>query len=163
MATPNITVPFRLSTEVQPGKPRDPFLQQQTSQIEAAINQALGRQSLRTVVLDTVCTVADWWILADATNGDIAVTLPLASVGLRAIGVKKIDSTGNIVTVRTTGTNLLDGAGYSTITDQYQTITCVPNGVSGWYIFGCCSGLTASTYSYDFSIDANSMYIPMVF
>lgn len=136
MPTPNITVPFRLSTEVQPGKPRDPFLQQQTSQIEAAINQALGRQSLRTVVLDTVCTVADWWIAADATNGPISVTLPLSAVGLRAIGVKKIDGSANAVTVLPSAQETIDGGTSWTIGASNEAYTFVPNGTNAWFIYG---------------------------
>lgn len=111
-------------------------MEQQTSQIEAALNQALGRQTARTIVMDSVGTVADWWILADATNAPIIFTLPPSSVGLRAIGVKKIDGSGNTVTVVPSGQNTIDGGASQVIGAQYGAYIFVPDGTNSWWIMG---------------------------
>lgn len=132
---PQINTPIRLGTDVTPGKKRDPFLEQQTKQIETALNQALGRQPVRTIVQTGVITVDDWWILVDASNGNVNVTLPLASAGQRAVGVKRIDGSGNTVTVLRSGLDLIDGAVSQTLAAQFDSITVVPDGGTGWFIF----------------------------
>lgn len=127
--------PIKLTTQIQPGKPRDPFLEQQTDVIQGVLSQLLIRNPLRTLVASGVATIDDWYILADATNGNMTVTLPLSAFSLRAIGVKKKDATANTVTVLTTGTDLIDGAASAVLTIQYQSVDCVPDGVSSWWIF----------------------------
>lgn len=131
-----VNSPIRLSTEVQPGKPRNPYLDQQTRQIEEALNQALAKQSVRTVVQNTVVTIADWYIIVDATNQDVIVTLPLSSMGVRAVGVKRIDGSANAVTIVPSGGDTIDGAAFKTIAVQYNALAFAPDGVSAWYIVG---------------------------
>jgi len=48
--------------------------------------------------------------LVDATLGPVTVTLPSSVTGIREVfNIKKIDATNNVVTIATTGSDLLDG------------------------------------------------------
>lgn len=79
-------------------------------------------------------TTSDTVILADATSGTIAITLPTAAsaAGYRFF-VKRIDNSGNSVTVDRSGSDTIDGATSHTISVQYTSLTLVSNG-SNWFI-----------------------------
>lgn len=71
-------------------------------------------------------------ILADASGGGLTVTLP-EGLSSRSVIVKKTDSSGNAVTVTTSGTEDIDGGGDRTITGQYVSREFVSDG-SDYYI-----------------------------
>jgi hypothetical protein len=81
----------------------------------------------------TVAT-SDTVILADATSGSVTITLPTASSasGYRFF-VKRIDNSGNSVTVQRSSSDTIDGAINQTLGLQYMSITVVSNG-NNWFI-----------------------------
>lgn len=73
-------------------------------------------------------------ILGNAGAGAFTLTLPTA-VGFsgRAYDIKKIDSSGNVVTVATTGGETIDGAATLAIVGQNDSYTIVSDGTN-WRI-----------------------------
>jgi len=73
-------------------------------------------------------------LLCDATGGAIVVTLPLASgVSGKILTVKKIDASGNTVTLTPGGGELIDGAATKVISTQYDFYQIQTDG-NNWYI-----------------------------
>lgn len=82
---------FRLATEVQPGKPRDPYLAQQMSQIEGAVNSVndlltivSGIWAVTAVEVDYAASFTDTAIFVDSTSADVTITLPAIAQGVPA-------------------------------------------------------------------------------
>lgn len=76
----------------------------------------------------------DKLLLGDATSGGITLTLPAAASSTgKVFMAKKIDSTGNAVTVKANASELIDGANTVVINSQYVAITMVSNGTQ-WYL-----------------------------
>lgn len=74
-------------------------------------------------------------LLGDATGGAIILTLPSAASAIgQVFFFKKIDSSGNVVTVKGNGTELIDGSNTVLITSQYVAITVVSDGTQWWAI-----------------------------
>lgn len=99
-----------------------------------------GTLSQTTITANYTVLTTDQVILADATAGNIVVTLPAASAeGAREVAVKKIDSSANTVRVAAAGTDTIDGAASVTLSLQYAWIDITGDGTSKWNI------LSAST------------------
>lgn len=82
----------------------------------------------------TVATGVDV-VLADATGGAITVNLPpAANATNRVLRVKKIDASGNAVTVDGDGAETIDGAATQALAAQYDALTIFSDGTS-WHIF----------------------------
>ncbi len=79
-------------------------------------------------------TASDTVILADASGGNVAITLPLASIasGYRFC-IKKTDSSSNTVSIDRSGSDTIDGSTSASISVPYVSITVVSNG-SDWFI-----------------------------
>jgi hypothetical protein len=79
-------------------------------------------------------TATDSFISCDATSAAFTVTLPTA-VGAsgQMYTVKKIDSSGNAVTVGTTSSQTIDGASTYSLAARWNTVTVVSNGAN-WLI-----------------------------
>lgn len=79
-------------------------------------------------------TGTDVVVFADATSGNVTITLPTASAntGYRFY-VKRIDSTGNTVSIARSGSDTIDGQTSVSIAAQYDSYTIISNG-SLWYI-----------------------------
>ncbi|MDI9934696.1 hypothetical protein QM806_04405 [Rhodococcus sp. IEGM 1351] len=76
----------------------------------------------------------DHTCLVNAASGPITITLPNASVGTgQSYVIKKIDSSGNAVTVATTSSQTIDGATTQSLASQWTTIRVRSNG-SSWFI-----------------------------
>jgi hypothetical protein len=77
---------------------------------------------------------SDTVIFADATSNNITITLPAASglTGYRFY-IKRIDSSGNTVTVQRSSSDTIDGMTSFTLDLQYTAFGVVSNG-SAWYI-----------------------------
>jgi len=73
-------------------------------------------------------------IFADATSGNVTITLPAAAsfAGYR-FHVKRIDASANTCSVTRSGSDTIDGMTSFTIDQQYTSIMIVSNG-SAWYI-----------------------------
>jgi len=72
-------------------------------------------------------------ILSDATGGSFSVTLPLAAESFKKIIIKKIDVSGNTVTVDGNGAETIDGQLNYQLTLQYESITIISDGTQ-WFI-----------------------------
>jgi hypothetical protein len=79
-------------------------------------------------------TAADSLITGDATSAAFTITLPTA-VGItgRQYTIKKVDSSGNAVTVGTTSSQTIDGAATDALGAQWKYVTVVSNG-SNWLV-----------------------------
>lgn len=90
--------------------------------------------SVRTVDADWAALDNDCFIRGDATAADLVVLLPLsAHCPGRKYKIKKIDASGNKVTIATQGGEFIDGASFIDITVQYESYTIISNG-AGWDI-----------------------------
>jgi len=69
------------------------------------------RIGTRTITADYNIQATDCEILADASAGNITVALPSALATGQIFRVKRIDSSGNMVTVLAQTTDLIDGQG----------------------------------------------------
>lgn len=73
-------------------------------------------------------------ITCDASSAAFTVTLPAASKFIgRVYHIKKIDSSGNAVTVDGNASETIDGDTTKVITTQYDSMMIVSNG-SNWHI-----------------------------
>lgn len=92
--------------------------------------------SFTTATQTTNYTVAstDTVIFADATSGNVTITLPAASglAGYRFY-IKRIDNSANSVTVARSSSDTIDGLTSLTLDLQYTALAVVSNG-SAWYI-----------------------------
>lgn len=84
----------------------------------------------RSVTSDTTYADGEMMIAADASGGNITLTLPQLVEG-RMLIAKKMDSSGNSVTL--SGTANIDGAASKSTTTQYASFTLV-GGVTEWMI-----------------------------
>lgn len=87
-----------------------------------------------TKTADYTITGTDVVIFANAASGNVIITLPTAASfsGYRFY-VKRIDSSGNSVSIARSGSDTIDGQTSVTVTAQYDSYTVVSNG-SLWYI-----------------------------
>lgn len=68
----------------------------------------------------------------NATSGPVTITLPLISLNVgRSITIRKVDASGNAVTIATTSPDLYQGGSSTTLTTQWATLTLDNNG-SQW-------------------------------
>lgn len=76
----------------------------------------------------------DTVVFADATSGNVTITLPAASgnAGYRFY-IKRIDGSANTCTVSRSSSDTIDGQTSFTLDAQYTCVTVVSNG-SAWYI-----------------------------
>lgn len=73
----------------------------------------------------------------DATSGAIAVTLPAASTSLdKVFIIKKVDSSGNAVTVTRVGSDTFDGATSFVLSAQYDWVVIQSDGTATWRVIG---------------------------
>src|SRR6185312_12971588 len=94
-----------------------------------------GTLSQTPITANYTALTTDQVILADATAGNITVTLPAASTeGNRELFVKKVDSSANTVRVAAAGTDTIDGAASVTLSSQYAWIDIISDGTGRWNI-----------------------------
>lgn len=76
-------------------------------------------------------------VTMDASGGARVVTLPAASTSIvgRMYRVKKMDSSGNSVTITCAGSDTLDGAATKALTTQYQYATVICTASNAWSLF----------------------------
>lgn len=78
-------------------------------------------------------TVSDQAIIADTTTGSFTLTLPTAATAGRLFSIKKVDANSNVVTIATTGGQLIDGVSTLKLTEQFQSVALMSNG-TGWEV-----------------------------
>jgi len=81
-------------------------------------------------------TVADELVLVDATAGAVTVTLPAVS-GLtgRRFWVKKVDASGNAVTLDGNGAETIDGSATYALAAQWDAVRVMCSGTA-WFVEG---------------------------
>lgn len=101
---------------------------------EFRLDNASFSAPIRTVTASAPMVSTDHTILCDASSGDITISLTnAADVSGRLLNIKKIDNSGNKVTIDASGTQTIDGALTSILTTQYESITIQCDG-TGWWI-----------------------------
>jgi hypothetical protein len=93
-------------------------------------NEFRKRDFLRSISSNYTAVDADA-LLVDATAGAISITLPEVSLAARII-VKKIDSSVNVVTVATPGSETIDGAASLAISSENESYSLISDGTN-WY------------------------------
>lgn len=72
-------------------------------------------------------------VSVDASGGAVQITLPLISSNIgRAVGIRKIDSSANVVTVITAGSDLYQGVSSVALSNQWSTL-CIDNDGIQWH------------------------------
>jgi hypothetical protein len=92
--------------------------------------------TLEEMATATTLTINHFLVLVDASSGGITITLPAsASHTNRIYTIKKIDSSGNKVTVDANASETIDGELTIDLKLQYSYITIVCDGTE-WFIIG---------------------------
>ena len=107
------------------------------NQVETAINQAAQGRLFPVTRVDSAYTLSvdDSTVLVDASGGAVTVTLKSALVcEQKRITIKKIDSSGNAVTVDADGSETIDGAATKSLAAQYNYIELVSQGGAWWIV-----------------------------
>lgn len=112
-----------------------PWLPAYTQSIERGFARLLGRTTTgRAVTAGATLTTDDGTVLANATSGAIVLALPpAASVEGRIYTAKKVDASGNAVTLDPNGAETIDGAATKSITTQWASLTIQAIG-GAWFI-----------------------------
>ena len=88
----------------------------------------------------------------DATSGPITITLPLISANVgRLVTVRKIDSTGNAVTVQTSGSDLFQGVSSTILGSQWDVLS-IDNDGSDWYVSSGSGAADTGSGTYTFTV-----------
>lgn len=75
----------------------------------------------------------DYFLVVDATTAPVTLTLPPAKGNTgREISVKKVDFTGNAMTLAADGTDLIDWAATKATTTSLTCITVICDGTYWW-------------------------------
>lgn len=94
-----------------------------------------GLLTTTTIAVNTILTTSHTVVLCDASSAPITVTLPVAAgSNTRRYFIKKIDSSGNAVTVDANGSETIDGSTTQIIVSQYDCIEIVCDGTEWWII-----------------------------
>jgi len=107
------------------------------SAVETAINQAAQGRLFPVTRVDSAYTLSvdDSTVLVDASGGAVTVTLKSAlDCEQKRITIKKIDSSGNAVTVDADGSETIDGAATKSLAAQYNYIELVAEGGAWWIV-----------------------------
>ena len=87
-----------------------------------------------TITGDTTVTTANVVVFANATSGEIDVTMYAAtSNGGRTLTIKKTDSSANSVVITRAGSETIDGATSVTLIHQNEAVTLISDN-SNWFI-----------------------------
>lgn len=92
-----------------------------------------SRIEIKTTTVAYTVTANIYYVRGDATAGAIAVTLPPAinNTG-RQVFVKKIDASGNAVTVTAAGADTIEGAATAVLAAQWAKTLLISNGNATW-------------------------------
>lgn len=100
-----------------------------------ALATGAGTFTQTTKTANYTATTSDFYIWVDATGGAVTITLPTAigNAG-RTFVIKKIDSSGNAVTIDANGSQTIDGALTQVITTQYAAYSIASDNAN-WFIW----------------------------
>lgn len=92
-------------------------------------------RSIVTITSDTTLTLGSDVVLVDASSGPVTVTLlPAANQTGEQVDIKKIDSSGNSVTVNGVTSETIDDGLTAVLTVQYEALTVVSDGTEYWIL-----------------------------
>lgn len=110
---------------------------------------------VRTVTSHYECSgLYDYFVLVDATSGPVTISLPPAfQQAGQTLVIKKVDSTGNAVTIRgcvQKTPDTIQGVASVALTTQYASVTLASDGVSMWFrpadgVIGVSGGFTTGS------------------
>lgn len=93
------------------------------------------RQEITEVSANTTLETGHFSVLVDATGGARTITLPAAASHTHRIyNIKKIDVSGNAVTIDGAGAETIDGAATQVLAAQYDSYTIQSDGTEWWII-----------------------------
>jgi hypothetical protein len=96
-------------------------------------NTFLGlRFGTRLITSDATLTATNLENVADASAGQFAITVPLATGSGQIYRVKKIDSSGNAVAIMAQTGDLIDGDAFVVLAGQYEDCTIIDAGLGIW-------------------------------
>lgn len=87
---------------------------------------------IRTVTTSGSAQPSDAAILVNAASGPVTITLVLAVVAEGPVTIKKIDTSGNAVTIAADTGDQINGGASISITTAYEAKTCYTDG-SDWF------------------------------
>ena len=103
--------------------------------LDTGSSAATGTWALRTETSDYTVVSADQIILVDASASSVTVTLPLTATNSgRWFRIKKIDATGNSVTIDGNGSETIDGNLTVSFSIPYTALGVLSDGTE-WWIF----------------------------
>ncbi|MFC9821379.1 hypothetical protein ACFWG6_30865 [Streptomyces erythrochromogenes] len=88
---------------------------------------------VRSVNADATVRVIDEVLLVDASGDNRVITLISAVATPNSYTIKKIDSSGNTVTIDGAGSETIDGATTKVLSSQWESVTLIPSG-GNWYV-----------------------------
>ena len=99
------------------------------------VDEAGGPIAISTKTSNYTVLLTDNFLRADTTGGSIIFTLPpVASATGRIFNFKKIDSSGNSMTIQGSGADTIDGFNTQFTTTQYESFSIISNGLT-WDLF----------------------------
>lgn len=88
---------------------------------------------VRSVAADATVRVIDEVLLVDATAANRTITLISAVATPNSYTIKKIDSSGNTVTIDGAGSETIDGASTKVLSSQWESVTVIPSD-GNWFV-----------------------------
>ncbi len=79
-------------------------------------------------------TLFDFVVTVDATGGNVTLILPAAAIG-QTYRIKRLDASGNTVTITAAGADTIDGAATVTLATQYAAKDIIGLTASTWGVF----------------------------
>lgn len=114
----------------------DPYSYTQKAYVDSLAKVSSGKGPLVSKTSAYTVTLANHAIKCDATSGAFNITL-LTAVGNQDVEftIKKVDASGNAVTIVTTSGQTIDGASTYSLSAQWKWVTVKSDGTQ-WLIFG---------------------------
>lgn len=95
----------------------------------------MGQATGGTITGDITLSLGDEVAIVDATSGAITITLPkVATAAGRRFYIKKIDGTGNSVTIDGDGSETIDDSTTMILGGQYNSATVFSDGTEWWIL-----------------------------
>ena len=103
--------------------------------VNSVYNIITGLTTLTTVATTYTVAANLFYIRGDATSGIFTITLPpaLGNEG-RPLLLKKIDSSGNAITIAAAGSDTIEGSATKSLAAQWDKYHLISNGVNTWEI-----------------------------
>ena len=129
---------LRLPLDVALPTDMDPTLRATLTDAFRRIITQVNRTAQRTITVTADHTAAEDLVLADATSGNVTVTLPKVATWVdKTICVKRTDGSANTVTIAPASGDgsILDGfAPTASVTGQYDAWTFMSDGANWWIV-----------------------------